>query len=248
MLQCFQADLHIHTCLSPCGDLLMSPKRVVEEAARKNLHIIAISDHNSAENVAAAVRVGLENDLTVIPAMEVTTAEEAHFIALFDRLDPVLELQNLIYENLPGKNNPIVFGEQIVANELDEVEGYNERLLIGASSLSINKLIEEIHKLGGLVVAAHIDRQAFSIISQLGFIPPDLELDGLEISARNAPAKAQELFPEIKKYPLITSSDAHYLQDIGKVRTSFMLQEPTFDELQQAFANINGRRLFVEEV
>ncbi|NQU28424.1 MAG: PHP domain-containing protein [Candidatus Marinimicrobia bacterium] len=248
MLRCFQADLHIHTCLSPCGDLLMSPKRVVEEAARKKLDIIAISDHNSAENVAAAVRVGQDNDVTVIPAMEVTTVEEAHFIAFFDRPDPVLDLQNLIYENLPGKNDPTVFGEQIVVNELDEVEGYNDRLLIGACGLSINKLIEEIHKRGGLIVAAHVDRQAFSIISQLGFIPPDIELDGLEISARIPPGKAVELFPEFKKYPLITSSDAHYLQDIGKVRTSFMLQEPTFGELRQAFANTNSRRLFVEEV
>lgn len=248
MLQCFQADLHIHTCLSPCGDLLMSPKRVVEDAARKKLDIIAISDHNSAENVEAAVRVGLENGVTVFPAMEVTTVEEAHFLALFDRTAAVLNLQNMIYENLPGKNDPEVFGEQIIANEYDEVEGYNERLLIGASVLSVKKLTEEIHKRGGLVVAAHVDRQAFSIISQLGFIPPDLELDGLEISARITPAKAWEMFPDIKKYPLITSSDAHYLEDIGKVKTTFMLQEPTFDEFRQAFANTNGRRLFVEEV
>ena len=247
MLQCFYADLHIHTCLSPCGDLLMSPKRVVEKAVENNIDIIAICDHNSAENVQAAINVGADYKITILAGMEITSVEEAHILALFDNADAVLDLQKKVYENLAGENNEDVFGEQIIANEFDEVEGYNKRLLIGATALTIKTLTDEIHKRNGLAIAAHVDRQAFSIIGQLGFIPPDLELDALEISASINRSRAVERFPEINKFPLITSSDAHFLQDIGKVRTSFLLEEPTFNEMKKAFIVEDGRKVLMEE-
>lgn len=247
MLQCFYADLHIHTCLSPCGDLLMSPKRVVEKAVENNIDIIAICDHNSAENVRAAISVGTDYKITILAGMEITSVEEAHIHALFDNADAVLDLQKKVYENLAGENNEDVFGEQIIANEFDEVEGYNKRLLIGATALTIKTLVDEIHKRNGLAIAAHVDRQAFSIIGQLGFIPPDLELDALEISASINQSRAVERFPEIIKFPLITSSDAHFLQDIGKARTSFLLEEPTLNEIKKAFIVEDGRKVLMEE-
>lgn len=247
MLQCFLADLHIHTCLSPCGDLLMSPKRVVEKAVENNIDIIAICDHNSAENVRAAINVGADYKITILAGMEITSVEEAHILALFDNVEAVLDLQKKVYENLAGENNEDVFGEQIIANEFDEVEGYNKRLLIGATALTIKTLTDEIHKRNGLAIAAHVDRQSFSIIGQLGFIPPDLELDALEISASINRSRAVERFPEIIKFPLITSSDAHFLQDIGKVRTSFLLEEPTLNEIKKAFIVEDGRKVLMEE-
>lgn len=248
MLQCFYADLHIHTCLSPCGDLLMSPKRVVEKAVENNIDIIAICDHNSAENVRAAINVGVDYKITILAGMEITSVEEAHILALFDNVEAVLDLQKKVYENLAGENNEDVFGEQIIANEFDEVEGYNKRLLIGATALTIKTLVDEIHKRNGLAIAAHVDRQAFSIIGQLGFIPPDLELDALEISANINRSRAVERFPEINKFPLITSSDAHFLQDIGKVKTSFLLEEPTLNEIKKALIVEDGRKALMEEV
>jgi hypothetical protein len=249
MLKRFRGDFHIHTCLSPCADLTMSPKRVVEKAVKENLDMIAICDHNSAENVGAAIAAASNKKITVLPGMEVTTVEEVHIIALFDELHQVLDLQRIVYEHLPPEENrEDIFGEQIVANEFDDVEGYNNRLLMAATQLTLEKWVDEIHRLGGLVIAAHIDREAYnSIIGQLGFIPPDLELDALEISSHTSRSRALERYPEIEKYPLISSSDAHYLQDIGKVTSSFLLGAPGVDEIRKAFKKQDGRHVRIEQ-
>jgi len=248
MLKPFRGDLHIHTCLSPCADLTMSPKRVVERAVKKKLDMIAICDHNSAENVRAARAAASKKKITVLAGMEITTVEEVHIIALFDDLDPLLNLQETVYEHLaPGENIEDVFGEQIIANEFDEVEGYNNRLLMGATSLTLKELVTGIHTRGGLVIAAHIDREACnSIIGQLGFIPEDLELDALEISAHTNRSQALARYPGIGKFPLISSSDAHFLQDIGKATTSFLLEAPRVDEIRKAFEKKGGRDLLKE--
>ncbi|NIM13053.1 MAG: PHP domain-containing protein [Candidatus Aminicenantes bacterium] len=249
MLKRFRGDLHIHTCLSPCADLTMSPKRVVEKAVKENLDMIAICDHNSAENVGAAMAAAANKKITVLPGMEVTTVEEVHIIALFDELHQVLDLQRIVYEHLPPEENrEDIFGEQIVANEFDDVEGYNNRLLMAATQLTLEKWVDEIHTLGGLVIAAHIDREAYnSIIGQLGFIPPDLELDALEISSHTSPSHALERYPGIEEFPLISSSDAHYLQDIGKATSSFLLDAPGVDEIRKAFKKQDGRNLLIEQ-
>lgn len=247
MLKCFHADLHIHTCLSPCADLTMSPKRVIEKALERNLDIIGICDHNSAENVQAAKNAGSKKKITVLAGMEISSVEEVHIIALFDKTNEVLKLQKIIYENLPlEENKEEYFGQQIIANEFDEVEGYNKKLLISATSLPLKELVREIHRLGGLSIAAHIDRESYSIIGQLGFIPADLELDALELSPNISQSQAIVRFPEIKKFPLITSSDAHFLQDIGKATTSLLINEPTIYEIRKASKKIDGRSFSIE--
>jgi PHP family Zn ribbon phosphoesterase len=247
MLTVFRGDLHIHTCLSPCADLTMSPKRVVERAVEVDLDMIAICDHNSAENVRAAQAVGRQNNLTVLAGMEVTSVEEVHLLALFDEAAAVLKLQETVYRSLPpGENREEIFGRQIVANEWDDVEGFNRRLLSGATSLTLKELVETIHRLSGLAIASHIDREVFGIIGQLGFIPADLELDALEISARTKPAQALQRYPGIKKFPLITSSDAHVLDEIGTSASSFLLAAPGAAELGRAFKRQAGRGLVME--
>ena len=247
MLQFFRTDLHIHTCLSPCADLTMSPKRIVNRAMKKKLDIIGICDHNSAENVQATVNAACKNDLTVLPGMEITSIEEVHVLALFNETEQVLNLQETIYANLiPGENKKELFGEQIVANEFDEVEGYNNKLLIGATTLNLAEIVKTIHTYGGLAIASHIDRESYSIIGQLGFIPEDLNIDALEISPRTTSAQINARIPNILKYPLITSSDAHFLEDIGKATTSFLLAQPSFDEIKMAFSHRDGRKIVME--
>ena len=248
MLEQYRADLHIHTCLSPCADLTMSPKRVVEKAVTKGLDMIAICDHNSAENVRAAKAAASKKKITVLAGMEITTIEEVHIIALFDGADAVLKLQETVYEHLaPGENVEDIFGEQIIANEFDDVEGYNKRLLMGATSLTLKKWVDNIHQLGGLVLAAHIDREAYnSIIGQLGFIPEDLELDALEISSFVNRSDAVQRYPWIEKFPIVSSSDAHFLQDIGKAFSCFLLETPGIDEIRKAFKKQDGRDLIME--
>jgi len=247
----------------------MSPKRIVEKARDKMLDIIGICDHNSAENVQYAisalrnshlnplpVKIGKEKDketvymdsssLTVLPGMEICTKEEVHILGIFDELSAVLKLQELVYQTLPEeKNNPELFGEQIIANEFDEVEGYNDKMLIGASTLSIKEVVDEIHRLQGVAIASHIDRESFSIISQLGFIPDDLNFDALEISPNITIEEANRRFPEIRRFQLLKSSDAHFLEDIGRSTTIFMLAEPTLAEIKKALKNENERKMVI---
>lgn len=244
MLEWFRADLHVHTCLSPCADLTISPKRAVARAAARKLDMIAVCDHNSAENARAACAAGQQLGLAVLPGIEVTTREEIHLLGIFDRPAQALELQAAVYDRLPaGRNEEKLFGPQIIANENDEVEGYNHRLLMTATSLTLEDAVRRIHELGGLAVAAHVDREAFGIIAQLGFIPPDLGLDALELSSRMTPVRARLEIPACAGHALYNSSDAHELKDIGRSVTRFRLAEPTVRELRQAFRSSGGRTL-----
>ena len=244
MLHTFKADLHIHTCLSPCADIDMSPRAIVEAAEQKGLDIIAICDHNSAENVAATVRAASGGGLRVLSGMEITSQEEAHILSLFDTPDQILELQKIVYAHLPkGTVVETSIDDQIVVNEFDEVEAFNTKLLFGATDLSLQKIIETVHGLGGLAIASHIDREIFSIVGQLGFIPEDLPLDAVEISAATPLKEARASLSIYGAFTMITSSDAHFINDIGNVRTDFLLSESTTEEMRKAFLNLEGRKV-----
>lgn len=244
-LRAFKADLHIHTCLSPCGDWEMSPSGIIVKSRKMDLDLIAICDHNSAENAGAVMKAGAEQGVSVLPGMEVCSKEEVHVIAIFDELSRATDMQEYIYAHLPGQNSPDVFGYQVVADENNEVRGENNRLLIGATDLGLHEIVNHIHFLGGLGFASHIDRQAFSIISQLGFVPPDIPLDGVEVSSFAKPEYDDKKYPGAEKLPFITSSDAHFIDDIGKVRTVFMLFEPTVSEIRMALKGSQGRYMEV---
>jgi PHP family Zn ribbon phosphoesterase len=236
-----KADLHIHTCLSPCAELEMSPMAIAEQAKIKEIEILGICDHNSAENVPALIKAASRYKICVLPGIEVTSQEEVHILALFDKLKDALKLQEIIYDNLPGENDEEAFGMQVVANEKGEVLRFNNKLLIGASTLSVEEVVETTHSLNGLAIAAHIDREGFSLIGQLGFIPDNLKLDALEISPLISYEEAREKFDYA--YPLTCSSDAHFLEDIGRCFTSFYLEKGTTKEIKKAFMNENGRKI-----
>ncbi|MBI5676571.1 MAG: PHP domain-containing protein [Nitrospirae bacterium] len=244
MLREFRADLHIHTCLSPCADLHMTPSAIVKTATENRLDIIAITDHNSAENIIGTKKAAEDTGLTVLAGMEVTSSEEVHILALFDDTEYALKLQDIVYKHLASdRDHDGKSGEQVVVNEKDEVMGFNERLLIGATSLTTQSIVDIIYSLGGLSVASHIDREGFGIISKLGFIPDDLKFDALEISPNTDREKAEELFRNYKKFQWISSSDAHYIEDIGRRRTSFFIKEATIAEMRSAMKNTGGRRV-----
>jgi hypothetical protein len=221
----------------------MRPRAVVNRAKAKGLDMIAICDHNSAENAAAFMRAGDERGLKVLPGMEVTSKEEIHLIALFDARENCVALQDLIYQNLPGENAEGVFGPQTVVNERDEAVGINPRMLIGATLLSFEQLVSVVHSLGGVAIASHIDRQAFSLLGQLGFIPEGVPLDGLEISFRTSREEAKNRFRSYQHYSFVWFSDAHCLDDIGKRMTPFLLKETTSREVKMALHREEGRRV-----
>lgn len=245
----FRADLHIHTCLSPCGDLSMVPGVIVEEALKKGLDAIGICDHNAAENVPAVRKAAEKEKIAVLGGMEITSQEEVHILALFTpgRDEKLFELQEKVYENLPGLNDEKAFGEQVIVNENNEVTGLNTRLLIGATNLPLDRVVETIRSLSGLAIAAHVDRESFGIIGQLGFIPEGLPLDALELSRRISPDEARAFLPEVSGFPLVTFSDAHYPEDIGKRSTSFRVAELQVEEIREALLGREGRRVFLEE-
>jgi PHP family Zn ribbon phosphoesterase len=236
-----KADLHVHTCLSPCAEIVQSPRRVAAEARRRELDVIGICDHNSAENAAAAATAAARAGIRALPGMEITSREEVHLLALFDDIGAALALQERIYAALPGENDPDVFGLQVVADAEDEVLGFNTRFLAGATTLSLADLVASIHALGGLAVAAHADREGFGIVGQLGFVPDDLALDALEISPHMSLEEARRTFGA--RRPLITSSDAHDPERIGRTATLFWLEDGTAAEIGLALQGRGDRRI-----
>ncbi len=241
MLKKLRMDLHIHTCLSPCADLGMLPGRIAGRARQQGLDAIGISDHNSAENVVAVRKAADREGVAVVGGIEVTSEEEVHILVLFDDDEGLFGLQRVIYDNLPGVNDERAFGEQVLADEHDEVTGVNDRLLIGATTLSVDEVVDAIHSLGGVAIAAHVDRERFGIIGQLGFIPDELALDGVEVSARASPGREPPGSPQAFGFPVIASSDAHSVDDIGRSSTVFLVKEATATEIGKALHNEDGR-------
>ena len=221
----------------------MSPKKIIKKSLEQQLDLIAICDHNTAENAAATTREGARQGIVVLPGMEICSREEVHLVTLFKKIEDALNMQEFVYDHLPGKNQPDVFGHQVVADEHDHVLGENDHLLIGATQLSLHDIIDKAHHLGAICISSHVDRPSYSLIGQLGFIPEDLHLDAVEVSYRVPIDKALTEVPGIKDYPCVTASDAHFLRDIGKVWTEFILAAPTLEEIRMALVGTEGRRI-----
>lgn len=214
----------------------MSPSVVARQARERGLDLIAICDHNSAENVEAVSRAAEKVNLAVIGGMEITSREEVHVLGLFDDDGRLSAAQSVVYDNLPGENDPDTFGEQTVMDVEDNVIGHNPRLLIGATDLTLDEVVRTVHAFDGLAIAAHVDRPSFSVLSQLGFIPEGLGLDGVEACAGPVPSLPANL-------PVIRSSDAHRPDDIGSRHTCFLVERPTKSEIGMALKRVGGRRI-----
>lgn len=221
----------------------MHPKALVQQALEKKLDMIAISDHNASANVRYVMAAATGKNIQVIPAMEITTSEEVHLLALFGTLSDLIQLQTVIDRHLFGENDENRFGVQAIVNELGEVEGLNNQLLIGATDLPIDNIIDIIHQLRGLAIPAHIDRESFSVLSQLGFIDDHSNFDALEISKLTGIEQGRSRYSDLARYPFLTSSDAHFIKDIGTSTTKILLEEPTFAELKMALSKQNGRHI-----
>jgi 3',5'-nucleoside bisphosphate phosphatase len=241
MLKRLRADLHVHTCLSPCGDLQMSPRRIVAQAKKLGVAVIAICDHNSAGNVPAVIKSAEGAGVAVLPGMEICTSEEIHLLAIFDNVEAVDQMQTQVYRHLDGRNDPEVFGMQVIANELDEVVGFEDRLLIGAADLTVDQVVGEIHRLGGVAIASHIDRESHSVIGQLGFIPETLWFDALELTSHVSTEDARKRFAGSREWTFIRNSDAHFLDDVGLNTCEYLVERPTLSEICKAMKGENGR-------
>jgi PHP family Zn ribbon phosphoesterase len=219
----------------------MSPQKITTQAQRMNLGIIAICDHNSAQNVPAVMQAAKASGVIVLPGMEVCSREEIHLLGIFQNLDAAFALQSTVYDHLAGKNDPDVFGLQVVANESDEVVEIQEKLLIGATDLEVDQIVDEIHHLGGIAIASHVDRETFSVFSQIGFIPETLAFDALELSGHIMTGEARRRYAPSGGVAFVRSSDAHRLDDLGTNTSEYLLERPTLTELRKALKQEDGR-------
>ena len=208
-------DLHIHSCLSPCGDNDMTPANLVGMAAVKGLDVIALTDHNSCRNCPAAIYHGEKYGVTVIPGMELTTQEEVHVICLFPTLDDALRFDALIYEKLlPFPNREDIFGKQQIMDERDEVTGTVKNLLINATSISFDDVFPLVGSFQGIAYPAHVDKASTSLLSNLGFVPPGSTFTCAEFHDFKNLHRIRREHPYFENCNVICCSDAHYLQDI----------------------------------
>ncbi|MCD5411103.1 MAG: PHP domain-containing protein [Clostridiales bacterium] len=215
-------DLHIHSGLSPCADISMTPNNIVNMASLKKLDIIAITDHNSTKNLRTTWEVARETDIIFVPGVELTTKEEVHVVCLFDSLEKAECFQKILDKNIISiKNRADVFGQQHIYNIDDEIVDEYELMLMNATELSLENAIMEVKELNGVLIPAHIDRNSFSILSNLGFISLKLEISTVEISSNCNYHELEKNHPYLKKYRKIVNSDAHVLGDILE-RTSFI--------------------------
>ena len=225
-------DLHIHSCLSPCGDALMTPNNIVGMAFIKQLDAIAVCDHNCARNLPAVKAVADMMNVLLLPGMELTTREEAHMLCYFRTVEDCMAFGETIYAHLPPiPNREKYFGRQQVMNAQDEETAVEERLLISALDLGFEECERLIHEAGGLCVPAHINRGSNGVLNALGFLPPGARYDALEVS------KAVAMPPmDLSGIRLLESSDAHYLENILEpvffVETKARTVDALFDAIE----------------
>ena len=236
------ADLHIHTALSPCADNEMTPPAIVAKAIAEGLAMIAVCDHNSARN-AAAVQEASGGRLAVLAGIEITSAEEVHVVGLFPDANAAeaagLEIAPLLGDADSGYT--AFFGEQQVLDAEGRVVDTETAALAFATSLELDAVVDLVKRHGGLAVAAHIDRKAFSVFSQLGFFPAESGFDAVEITPFTGDDSPRMAAFEALGLPMTSSSDSHYLEDIGTAATGLTVEVASFAELALAFAGAEGR-------
>jgi PHP family Zn ribbon phosphoesterase len=205
-------DLHIHSCLSPCGDEDMTPGNIVGMAALKGLEVIAVTDHNSCKNCPAVLKHAEQYDIVAIPGMELTTMEEVHVLCFFSELADALRFDEYVASKLMKiPNDERAFGKQELCNEEDEVIGKEPYLLINATEISFDdmgRLMKEFH---GVYLPAHIDKNSNSLLSNLGFIAPEADFKAAEFADITKYEEISNKNPYLKQCNIITDSDAHEL-------------------------------------
>lgn len=237
----YRADLHVHTVVSPCADVEMIPPLIVAEALDCGIDIIAITDHNSVANIEAVQKAALNTPLIVIPGMEVQTAEDVHIVCLFPNLEQAKKWGEIVNAHLPDiKNNADYFGEQFIVDETGDFLAREEQLLLTGTSISFEKAFQYVSDLGGLFIPAHVNRKAYGLIENLGFVPFDTPITILEISRHISIEEAKQSYPQIKNFNLIQNGDVHYLADFSGALHLFM-KKPDFEEIKLALNNEQGR-------
>ena len=226
MAKRYAFDLHMHSCLSPCGGEDNTPANLAGMCALAGLEVVALTDHNTVGNCAAFCQAAQRYGLLALPGMELTTSEEAHVVCLFPGLDEAAAFGALVRESLPPiENNPAVFGPQVLMDGEDGISGEETAFLSGASSIGIYQVFDLVRSFGGAAFPAHIDRPAFSLLASLGLWDSAMGFPLAEVS-QNCPAGLFER-PDLKGVAHFDGSDAHYLDQIRDAHQYMELEERT---------------------
>ena len=225
-MSAYTYDLHIHSCLSPCGDDDMTPANIAGMAAIKGLDVIALTDHNACRNCPALMAAAEEYGVLAIPGMEINTSEEVHAVCLFPTLEAALNFDGYVYDRLMKfPNKAEIFGKQQIYNQEDQVEGEEENMLINSADISFDRLWELVQSYGGVMFPAHIDKGANSLIANLGFVPPDSRFTTAEVKDLKKLHQLRRENPYLEKCKIISNSDAHYLEHINEPDLTFPVHE-----------------------
>jgi len=237
----YQAELHVHTVLSPCAEVEMIPPLIIQTACDMGINLLAITDHNCTRNIPAMMEAALGSGVSILPGMELQTREEVHLLCIFNQPEQAFSFQQIIDPLLPAiLNDPVHFGEQFVVDSTGDFLDSESRLLLTSANISLDDAVIEVKALGGIAIPAHVDRKAYGLLNMLGFFPPDLNFDAVEISRFITPEEIINQHKGIQKYPLIQSGDAHRLNEIlGKCY--FKIQYPSINEIIKAFNHIENR-------
>ena len=245
-MKTYRTDLHIHTLLSPCGDLEMSPANIVSLACERGMNIIGITDHNTTRQCELVWKLAQKTHLTVIPGCEMTSREEVHCLGLFEDFDALRFFQDYLDQHLTIiPHNATLFGFQVLVDEdeniLEELDNY-----LGASlDVSVEEIEQKVHELSGIFIPAHIDRPRNSLFSQLGFFPPELKVDALQISKLAEESAIREKYKISQDMTIVKFSDTHFPADLGKIYSNFEMEKPTFSEIKKALDREDGRNVWI---
>ncbi len=233
-------DLHIHSCLSPCGDEDMTPGNIVGMSALKGLDVIAVTDHNSCRNCPAVLKLAQEYNIVAIPGMELTTLEEVHVLCLFAELADALRFDQYVYSKLMKiPNDERAFGKQEICDEEDRVIGKEPYLLINATDISFDDMGSLMKEYRGVYLPAHIDKNSNSLLSNLGFIAPEADFTAAELADLARYEEISNRNPYLKQCSIITDSDAHELGRIQEAVNFLTCESRSREDIIKAI--ITGR-------
>jgi len=243
----YHVDLHIHTVLSACAEVEMIPPLIVEEALHKGLHVIAVTDHNASGNVTAVMEAAAGTGLAVLPGMELLTQEEVDVLCIFDTVEQAQTWQAQVDGwLLPLDNDAEHFGPQFLVDAAGDFVAEDARMRKVPAKVGIEEATRAVHALGGLVIPAHVERDVYGLLYVLGFWPPDLEADAAEVSHNLRPSQAYAQYPSLRDIPVISNSDAHFLDWIGHTRTVFRLEaSPSVASLRASLRQGAGQGFYV---
>ena len=237
-------DLHLHSCLSPCGDEEMTPWNIAGMAAVLGLDVIALTDHNSCKNCPALMAAAEEYGVLAIPGMELTTSEEIHAVCLFPHLEEAMDFDHYVYRRLmPFPNNEAIFGRQLIRGLDDEISGSVPNLLINSTEISFEGLWELVLSYGGIMFPAHIDKSSNSLIASLGQIPPDSCFTTAEVKNLKTLHQLKKDHPYLENCRIISNSDAHYLEHIHQPNLTLLAEEKSAEAVIQALLTPWGQPL-----